>query len=60
MDANAILPGGSLSHGQIPLASPEGDHLLAEEHVMPLVTVKLAEGVFTEKQKHDMAASSPT
>jgi hypothetical protein len=27
---------------------------------MPLVTVKLAEGVFTEKQKHDMAAGSPT
>ena len=24
---------------------------------MPLVIVKLAEGVFTEKQKHDMAAS---
>ena len=23
---------------------------------MPLVTVKLAEGAFTEKQKHDMAA----
>ena len=23
---------------------------------MPLVNVKLAEGVFTEKQKHDMAA----
>jgi len=27
---------------------------------MPLVTVKLADGVFTEKQKHDMATGSPT
>jgi tautomerase-like protein len=28
----------------------------AQEHLMPLVNVTLAEGVFTEKQKHDMAA----
>src|ERR1039457_1249977 len=26
------------------------------ERVMPLVTVKVIEGVFTEKQKHDLAA----
>ena len=25
---------------------------------MPLVNVKLAEGAFTEKQKHDLAASA--
>jgi hypothetical protein len=32
-----------------------GDHPPPEEHVMPLVNVKLAEGVYTEKQKHEMA-----
>jgi 4-oxalocrotonate tautomerase len=32
------------------------DHLPAQEHVVPLVNVKLAEGVYTDKQKHDMAA----
>jgi 4-oxalocrotonate tautomerase len=33
-----------------------GDHPAAEEHAMPLVSIKVAEGVFTEKQKHDLAA----
>jgi 4-oxalocrotonate tautomerase len=42
--------------GNPPHPCGTGDHPAAEEHVMPLVNVKLAEGVFTEKQKHDMAA----
>ncbi len=39
-----------------PPAPGHRDHPPAEEHVMPLVNVKLAEGVYTEKQKHDLAA----
>ena len=33
-----------------------GVHTPAEERVMPLVSIKVAEGLFTEKQKHDLAA----
>lgn len=39
-----------------PPAPGTGDHPPAQEHLMPLVNVTLAEGVFTEEQKHDMAA----
>jgi hypothetical protein len=40
--------------GNPPLAT--GDRPLAEGHVMPSVDVKLAEGDYTEKQRHEMAA----
>jgi phenylpyruvate tautomerase PptA (4-oxalocrotonate tautomerase family) len=33
-----------------------GDHPPAEEHVVPFVNAKLVEEVFTERQKHEMAA----
>jgi phenylpyruvate tautomerase PptA (4-oxalocrotonate tautomerase family) len=33
-----------------------GDHPPAEEHVVPFVNVKLVEKVFTERQRHEMAA----
>jgi hypothetical protein len=33
-----------------------GVHTPAEERVMPLVSIKVAEGLFTEKQKHDLAS----
>jgi 4-oxalocrotonate tautomerase len=44
------------SHEQLARTPGTVDHPAAEEHAMPLVNVKLVEGVFTEKQKHEMAA----
>jgi hypothetical protein len=44
--------------GNPPLAT--GDRPLAEGHVMPSVDVKLAEGDYTEKQRHEMTARLQT